>query len=80
MLPDFVELVDGDNRLLISLTNKTSIEMLLHTVKNRKLFVLEEFLFTDNEIVKNKNGDSFCNQFVISFYNDHKLKAVRNEK
>ena len=75
MLPNFVELVEGDNRLLISFKSETSIRMLLHTIKNREQFVLEEFLFKDNEIVKNENEDSFCNQFVISFYNEEKLKS-----
>jgi hypothetical protein len=53
--------------------------MLLDTVKNSKEFLLEEFLFTNDEIVKNHEGNSFCNQFVVSFYNEEKLKAAKND-
>ncbi|WP_064966674.1 lantibiotic dehydratase family protein [Tenacibaculum ovolyticum] len=79
MIPNFVELVDGDNKLLISLINENSVKMLLHTIKNRTQFILEEFLFTDKEIVKNEKENSFSNQFVISFYNKERLKAIKNE-
>jgi hypothetical protein len=66
-LPDQVELVEGDNKLLINFKNNTSVNMLLHTVKNSKLFILEEFLFDEQGIVKDDKGNSYCNQFVISF-------------
>lgn len=68
-LPNYVELVEGDNRLLIYIENKTSVQMLYNAVKRKKNFVLEEFLFTDDEFVK-REGRSFCNQFVVSFYNN----------
>jgi hypothetical protein len=67
-LPDDVELVEGDNKLLINFKNKTSVNMLLHTVKNSKHFILEEFLFDQPGIVKDDNGRVYCNQFVISHY------------
>ena len=78
-IPDYIELVAGDNKLLINLKNEFSIKMLLDTVKNRKEFKLEEFLFTNDEIVKNHEGIFFCNQFVVSFYNEEKLKAAKND-
>jgi hypothetical protein len=78
MIPNNVELVDGDNKLLICLTNETSIKMLLDTVKKRKQFLLEEFLFSNDEIIKDTNHNSFCNQFVVSFYKDEELKKVDN--
>ncbi|UTD15655.1 hypothetical protein HER15_09315 [Tenacibaculum mesophilum] len=68
-LPNYVELVEGDNRLLIYLENKTAVQMLYNAVKRKKNFVLEEFLFVDDELVK-REGTSFCNQFVVSFYNN----------
>ncbi len=68
-LPNYVELVEGDNRLLTYLENKTSVQMLYNAVKRKKIFVLEEFLFTDDEFVK-RESKSFCNQFVVSFYNN----------
>lgn len=73
-LPRFVELVEGDNKLLIDLKNLTSVEMLLYTVKNKDEFIIEEFLFGSHGIVK-QNSDYYCNQFIVSFYNEKKLKT-----
>lgn len=75
-LPDFVELIEGDNRLLIHLKNENSLRMLFHTIRNRKQFVLEEFLFNDNSIVSDSSGNTYCNQFVISYYNAKKLETL----
>ncbi|WP_417784565.1 lantibiotic dehydratase family protein [Tenacibaculum sp.] len=80
MIPDYVELVDGDNKLLICLTNDTSVKMLLQTIKNKKQFILEEFLFSTDEFITDENENSFCNQFIISFYNENKLKIAQNEQ
>lgn len=65
-LPDYVQLVEGDNKLVICLINDYSINMLLQTVKNKEYFILEEFLFSKEEIVK-QESESYCNQFVVSF-------------
>ena len=78
-IPADIELVAGDHKLLINLNNEFSVKMLLDTVKNSKEFMLEEFLFTNDEIVKDNTGNSFCNQFVVSFYNEEKLKAAKND-
>lgn len=78
-IPQFVQLVEGDNKLLINLKNENSVRMLYSSVRNRKKFVLEEFLFVDNRIVKGKDND-YCNQFVVSFYNDLKAKLIENEE
>jgi hypothetical protein len=75
LIPNYVELVDGDNKLAINLKNETSIKMLFSIVKNKKEFLLEEFLFSDNEVVKDKGKESFCNQFVVSLYNQAKLPS-----
>ncbi|WP_400075060.1 lantibiotic dehydratase family protein [Winogradskyella sp. R77965] len=77
LLPNYVELVEGDNRLLISLKNKTSVKMLFDTIKNKTKFIIEEFLFTDKCIVKNTESESYCNQLVISFYNNKKIDATK---
>lgn len=82
-IPDLVQLVDGDNTLLINLKNNNSIEMWLDAIKNKKNCVLEEFLFM-NEINSKKqsaivqqNKNNYTNQFVVSLYNDEKLKQAR---
>ncbi|WP_299119106.1 lantibiotic dehydratase family protein [uncultured Tenacibaculum sp.] len=75
-LPDYVQLIYGDNKLLIYLKNKTSIIMLYETVKKAKFFSVEEFLFTDSGVVK-KGDKSYCNEFVVLFYN--KVKQSKYE-
>ncbi|MFY7669796.1 lantibiotic dehydratase family protein [Tenacibaculum sp. MEBiC06402] len=75
-LPKYVELIEGDRKLLVYLENQTSFKMLYHTVKNRESFILEEFLFSEEEFIKN-NGKSFCNEVVISFFNQEKLNQNR---
>lgn len=75
-IPDYVELVDYDNRLFVNFKNLTSFNMLYDIVKNRKRFLLEEFLFTTDEIVT-RDSRSFCNQFIVSFYNQKKLQSEK---
>ncbi len=74
-LPKYVQLVEGDNTLLIHTHNSDCINMLLATVKNKKSFVLEEFLFHNTNLVTD-NRDFFCNEFVVSFFNNKKLKDI----
>lgn len=68
-LPKYVELVEGDNTLLINFENINTVEMLFNAVKNKKTFILEEFLSTKKDDVQHK-GEAYCNQFVVSFYKD----------
>ncbi len=72
-IPQYVSLIDGDNKLLINLRNITSIQMLLHTIKNRTQIKFSEFLFTEKGIVTCDNDD-YTNQIVVSFFNEGKLK------
>ncbi len=71
-MPQYVQLIDSDNTLLINLENTSSIKMLLNIVRNRVQFILEEFLFTEESIIKGRN-ENYSNQFIFSFYNDKKL-------
>jgi hypothetical protein len=73
-LPDQVELIEGDHKLLIHLKNKTSVMMLGHTIKNKTRFILEEFLFKEQGIVKDVNGNTYCNQFVVAYCKDPNLR------
>lgn len=63
-IPELVDFVERDNRLLVNFNNKDSVLMLLNTVKKKGSFVLEEFLFKDVA----KDDDFYCNQYVVSFY------------
>ena len=62
-MPDFVMLVDGDNRLAINLKNFTSVKMLLETIKKRERITLKEFLYgcTNTQI-------NCANEVIVSFY------------
>ena len=77
-MPQYVQLVDSDNTLLINMKNETSVLMLLQEVKNRKSFVLEEFLFDKEGIVKGTDTGYYTNQFVFSFYKE--LIKVKGER
>ncbi|WP_299207953.1 lantibiotic dehydratase family protein [uncultured Dokdonia sp.] len=69
-LPDMVYLAEGDNKLLINLSNLSSIKMLLSLVKTKNAFLLEEFLFSGNAICKDDENKNYVNEFVFSFYKD----------
>jgi len=72
-IPQFVQLVESDNKLLINFKNVDSIKMLLNTVKNSHQFQIEEFLYVNEGLIKNDEGH-YCNQFILSMYNANKLK------
>lgn len=67
-IPQYVNLVNGDNTLLLDLNVEIGIKLFLKTIKPNSKIVLEEFLFSDNSVVKDSNSNSFVNQFVLSFY------------
>lgn len=67
-IPQYVQLVEGDLRLLINLKNKLSIEILLREIRNKKWIVIEEFIFNHGSPVKDVSGNFFTNQVVITFH------------
>lgn len=69
-LPEKIQLVDGDNTLVVHLKNYTSVCMFLDTIRNRTSFMIEEFLAPE---FGKEDRQSFCNQLVLSFYNHSKL-------
>jgi len=71
-IPQWVQLADGDNTLTINFSNYNSILMFLEAVKKRSSFTLEEFFFSNDSIVKNKDGH-YCNQVILSFYKDQEI-------
>ncbi len=74
-VPRYVQLVERDQTLLLDLENLKMIQLGLEEVKNKERLVLEEFLFTEEIVVKRKE-EGFTNQVVVSFYkgNDNELE------
>lgn len=72
-IPQFVYYVNGDNKLLINFNNIDSIKMFLKEVKNLTEFTISEFLFNENDEIVQSEGNSYTNEFVISFFNNKKL-------
>lgn len=70
-LPQYVNLVNGDNTLLLDLNVEIGLRLLLKTIKPNSKIILEEFLFEDYSVVKDVNSNSFANQFILSYYNSN---------
>jgi len=67
-IPNYVDLADGDNKLLINLANLLCVRTLFSVVKNRPGFQLTEFLFDpENSPVTSEEG-VFTNEFILSFH------------
>ncbi|MBS7254037.1 lantibiotic dehydratase family protein [Flavobacterium branchiicola] len=69
-IPRYVNWVNSDNTLLLDFETETGIQLFLKSTQNRNKTILEEFLFTEEPIVKNSNGEGFSNQFILSFYKE----------
>ena len=67
-IPQYVNLVHGDNTLLLDLNLEIGVQLFLKLAKPNSKIVLEEFLFDNNSVVKDSEGNSFANQFILSFY------------
>lgn len=77
-IPDKVLFVEGDNELYVDMNSPLSIKSWLSVIKNRRSFILVEFLFNQaNAIVRDNNGE-FINEFIFAFYNDSKLNNYYN--
>ncbi|MBW6483313.1 MAG: lantibiotic dehydratase [Vicingaceae bacterium] len=64
-LPNLILLADGDNELLIDLSNELSLKMFVSEIKNRKFIVLKEFLFDEKTaLVKDEQGNAYTNEFI----------------
>lgn len=72
-LPQYILLIEGDNELLINLNNLTSLKMFLEIIKNKNKFKITEFLFTEDTIIKDSNGENYTNEVVVSFYKTNDL-------
>lgn len=66
-MPRYVSIVSGDNTLLLDLDQEICFDMIQKTAKSNGKIILEEFLFTNESVVKDKEGNQYANQFVVSF-------------
>lgn len=69
-IPRFVNWTYFDNTLLLDFEKEIGVQLFLKSVVNHAKITLEEFLFTDDSIVKNSSGEKFSNQFILSFYKE----------
>ncbi|MFE3872276.1 lantibiotic dehydratase family protein [Flavobacterium sp. ZS1P70] len=69
-IPRFANWVNYDNTLLLDFEKEVCVQLFLKSVRNFSKITLEEFLFTEDSIVKNTNGEYFTNQFILSFYKE----------
>lgn len=67
-LPKYVNWIPSDNTLLLDLEQLVCIELFLKSVEKYSKIVLEEFLFSEDTVVKNSEGLGFTNQFILSYY------------
>ena len=69
-IPRFVNWAYFDNTLLLDFEKEIGIQLFLKSVVNHAKITLEEFLFREEFVVKNANGENFANQFILSFYKE----------
>jgi hypothetical protein len=69
-IPAYVELADGDNKLLINLDNLFCLKTLFSVTKNRPGFQLIEFIFDPGSSpVRGREGkEVFTNEFILAFH------------
>ncbi|WP_281322199.1 lantibiotic dehydratase family protein [Flavobacterium aestivum] len=67
----FANWVHFDNTLLIDFEKEIGIQLFLKSTQNHNTIILEEFLFTEESVTKNKNGEDLANQIILSFNKEH---------
>ncbi|MCZ4693793.1 hypothetical protein DWB61_09725 [Ancylomarina euxinus] len=66
-LPNNIFLIQGDNKLLINLNERSSAQMLFSIVKKNS-FQVEEVLFDIDNSFVNQKDKNYTNQVIINFY------------
>lgn len=69
-IPNRVQIVDFDNKLLVDFKNELSCKMFLSVIKNREYLILTEYLFNENKALINKEGKAVENEIILSFYKE----------
>ena len=68
-IPRYINVIEGDNQLLIDLENSKSFNVMLDVVLKKDKVLFEEFLFFDNNQIVKRGDSNFTNQVIISIYN-----------
>lgn len=74
-IPQYIQIVERDNTLLIDTTHIESIKLFKGVIKSKKAVIIEEFLAMDTTTIKKKE-EYFRNQFILSFFNQQKLDNI----
>ncbi len=65
-LPKYVTLVQGDNLLYIDLSKKLGLEILFSEINKKEDFILEEFILSEDDSIKNQNNEGHLNQIIFT--------------
>lgn len=68
-LPDLIQIVEADNKLLLDFKQKNVVKILIKHLKTKKNVLLEEFLFSNDadHLVKRKD-DFFTNEIIVCLH------------
>ena len=69
-IPRYANWISFDNTLLFDFEKEICVKLFLKSVQNHNKITLEEFLFSEESIVKDCNCKDFTNQFILSFYKE----------
>lgn len=80
-MPGLVLLADGDNELLINLTDELSLKMFVAEIKKRPSITLKEFLFNEKTaIVRDEQGNPYTNEFIAILQKEPLLQTNSDEE
>lgn len=68
LMPRYVLLVDGDNKLYVDWLKIICIRSLFEIIKNRQVVKFEEFLFDEEKAIVKGDGGMYLNECIIPFY------------
>lgn len=71
-LPKFVNIVKGDNKIMLNLDEQNSIDVLVLESKKQTMIVIEEFLFDQSHSLIKSENNNYVNQLIISYYKEEK--------
>jgi len=76
-LPAIFLLSDIDNDLPVNTDDTKQIDMLINTIKNKRKFVIKEFLASSKSL-QDQNKNTYNNQFVFSYIKKEETYKVNN--